>query len=541
MINPMDFSAEKSRLLTELNTLDEHLAAAEQATEVDLADMRRKLTHARSAVAGERFSIALFGGFAEGKSTIANALLGRSDLLTGPEPTTTVVTEIPGGDYVIVDTPGLFPVGLEHDARTREYISEANLILFVLPPQNPLKDSHREVVSWLLNDLGKLSATIFVVNKMDEVADVEDDDEFKERAIIRREVVLETLSRYVGKPVHPDIVCVAADPRQKGAVYWLAHPEEYDRLSRVGELRHLMDASMREAKQTLILRAGLDVLREARGESLIRIRSAIRAIEEQIKVTENSRIEISEEIDELEKDSRQAWEGLMKEFENERKRLVLGINNQADARKLATYVIAEIGKDGDELLRRVGRLITTYAEPLAGSARRRMEHIDSSFEFQKGAQKKVFDAVGKVGARLGAWLAGQSTRVLADAVLKMNRAAKLTKFKPWGAVKVANKFKTFGKIVALLGPVLDALSVAFDIWTEHQLKKKRAELTESVDAFFREIRDELTLEHLRAECCPGLEEAQKLLGSLAGEQGDYRAVRDKLEEAEGVLDQFNIS
>jgi hypothetical protein len=202
--------------------------------------------------------------------------------------------------------------------------------------------------------------------------------------------------------------------------------------------------------------------------------------------------------------------------------------------------MAEIGKDGDELLRRVGRLITTYAEPLAGSAKRRMEHIDASFEVQKDAQKKVFDAVGKVGTRLGAWLAGQSTRALADAVLSMNRAAKLTKFKPWGAVKVASKFKTIGKIVALLSPVLDVLSVAIDIWKERQLKKKGAELTESVDGFFREIRDEFTLAHLRAECCPGLEEAQKVLAGLTDEQGDYRAVRDKLEEAERVLGEFNV-
>src|SRR5881397_1486849 len=80
MTNLMDFSAEKSRLLTELNTLDEHLAAAEQATEVDLADMRHKLAHAHSALAAERFSIALFGAFSDGKTTIANALLGQSDL-----------------------------------------------------------------------------------------------------------------------------------------------------------------------------------------------------------------------------------------------------------------------------------------------------------------------------------------------------------------------------------------------------------------------------------------------------------------------------
>lgn len=94
----MDFPAEKNRLLAQLKTFDQILAAAEQATEVDLADMRSKLAHAASAVEAERFSIAMFGAFSDGKTTIASALLGRSDLATGPEPTTEVITPIPSGD-----------------------------------------------------------------------------------------------------------------------------------------------------------------------------------------------------------------------------------------------------------------------------------------------------------------------------------------------------------------------------------------------------------------------------------------------------------
>ena len=122
----------------------------------------------------------------------------------------------------------------------------------------------------------------------------------------------------------------------------------------------------------------------------------------------------------------------------------------------------------------------------------------------------------------------------------MNRAVKLTKFKPWGAMKVASKFKAIGKIVALLGPFLDALSVAIDLWTDHQLKKKRTELTESVEGFFREIRDELTLDHLRAECCPGLEEAQKVLDGLAAEQGQYEPCSIWWRAHQRLLDQFNV-
>lgn len=536
MTSTLDFAAEKQRLLASLRDLDEALAAAEEVTQVDFGDLRQKIARASSAVAVERFSIALFGAFSDGKTTLAGALLRRTDLRTGPEPCTDDIVELAVGDYLVVDTPGLFPLGLTHEDRTRKYISEANLILFVLPPQNPLKESHREVVTWLLQDLGKLHGTVFVVNKMDEVADVEDDEEFQGSAAILREVVLKTLGRYLQRPTTAAVVCVAADPRQLGLEYWVAHPEEYERLSRIEELRHLMNKAVREARRGLILRAGFDVLREARDNSVERIDGAIRAVNEQLKVSENGRREISEEISELEKDSRDTWDALMKEFENERKRLVLGISAQADAQKLATYILAEIGKDGDELIRRVDRLITTHAEPLAGNARRRMEHIEASISFQKDAQKQVFDTVGKVGVRLAAWLAGQTTRGMADAILRMNRAWRFTRFKPWGAVKVASKFKAVGKILALLGPILDVVSVVIEVLTQRQLTKRKGELTDAVDGLFREVRDELTLPALRIECCPGLEEAREVLRSLAQEQEDYRTVCEKLVVAKQALD-----
>jgi GTPase SAR1 family protein len=535
-----DFSAEKQRLLNQLRTLHEQLAAAEKATEVDLLDLQQKVTHAIEGVSAEQFSIALFGAFSDGKTTLAGALVGRSDLKIGPEPTTDEITELSCGDYTIVDTPGLFPVGLMHDERTRKYISEANLILFVLPPQNPLKESHREVVKWLLDHLGKLPATVFVVNKMDEVADVDDDGEFQESAAVRREVVVETVARYVGKTVSAMVVCVAADPRQKGLAHWLEHPDEYEQLSRMDELRRLTDRIMREARRTLILRAGFDVLREAQGEARLRIGEALRAIDEQLRLTENAEREVAEEIEELEEESRLTWVGLMKEFENERKRLVVGIDARADARSLATYVMAEIGKEGDELLRRVDRLITDHAEPLAGNAQRKMENIDTAVGFQQGARTKVFKAVGKVSGRLGQWLVRQSTRGLADAVLNMNRAWKLTKFKPWGAVKLAGKIKVFGKILVILGPILDILGPVMDMWTEHKLNNKKAELTGAIDDFFRELRDQLTLVNLRAECCPGMEESRQVRGSLGKEREDYRIVLDKLRDAERVIEELKF-
>ena len=72
--------------------------------------------------------------------------------------------------------------------------------------------------------------------------------------------------------------------------------------------------------------------------------------------------EICDEVDEIEKDSREKWEGLMKEFENERKRLILGINNQSDPEKLGCYARAEIGQL--TWFDRSGRTLGTAGQPV---------------------------------------------------------------------------------------------------------------------------------------------------------------------------------
>ena len=139
---------------------------------------------------------------------------------------------------VLVDTPGLFgykeKVG-EGSGKieaykdiTRRYVSEAHLVLYVMNSTNPVKDSHREELTWLFRTLNLLSRTVFALSRFDEVADVEDEDEYKENLDIKRSNVANRLRQLIGltdeEASDLSIVGVAANPFDKGVEYWLSRP-----------------------------------------------------------------------------------------------------------------------------------------------------------------------------------------------------------------------------------------------------------------------------------------------------------------------------
>ncbi len=84
---------------------------------------------------------------------------------------------------------------------TRRYISEAHLIFYVVDATNPLKESHSDIVKWVLRDLNKLSSTIFVINKMDEVTSLTDQALFDEQAAIKKANLKGKLQRAADLPL----------------------------------------------------------------------------------------------------------------------------------------------------------------------------------------------------------------------------------------------------------------------------------------------------------------------------------------------------
>ena len=212
----ININREKQIIIDKLVSLKSKLLKVETDFKIDLTELINKVNQAIINVKDDVFSIAFFGAFSDGKSTILSVLLNKLDIDISPEPTTDKIQAYKFNDYQIIDTPGLFSENLIHDDLTKKYISEANIIIYTVDPVNPLKDSHIPTIRWILSDLKKYESTIFVINKMDEVADLEDDNDFNKNVEIKKEVVLGILKDEVGINKNDKIVCVAADPFELG-------------------------------------------------------------------------------------------------------------------------------------------------------------------------------------------------------------------------------------------------------------------------------------------------------------------------------------
>ena len=153
---------------------------------IDVQDDLQKIAAALKSIESDVLRIALLGAFSDGKTSVVAAWLGKimGDMKIDMDESSDRVSiykpdGLPG-QCEIVDTPGLFgdkekTVNGEqvmYEDITKRYISEAHLILYVVDATNPLKESHSAVAKWVLRDLNKLTSTVFVINKMDEVTAV---------------------------------------------------------------------------------------------------------------------------------------------------------------------------------------------------------------------------------------------------------------------------------------------------------------------------------------------------------------------------------
>lgn len=202
------FSIEKQAAIDSLLQLRSMLETLGEM-EIDIGDDLQKIASAITAVESDVLRIALLGAFSDGKTSVIAAWLGKvmedmnismdesSDRLSIYKP------EGLPGQCEIVDTPGLFGdkereidgEQVMYEDLTKRYISEAHLIFYVVDATNPLKESHSDIVKWVLRDLNKLSSTIFVINKMDEVANLTNQVLFDEQAVIKKENLKSKLQR----------------------------------------------------------------------------------------------------------------------------------------------------------------------------------------------------------------------------------------------------------------------------------------------------------------------------------------------------------
>ena len=198
----------------------------------------------------KKLKVVLIGGFSEGKTSIAAAWLEEYDkkkMKIAMTESTDDIREYNVENINLVDTPGLF--GFKETANkekykdiTKKYISEANIVLYVMNSDNPIKESHKEEIQWLFRDLNLLPRTVFILSRFDNVADIEDDNDYNGMLKIKRENVLKRLEDF--EVIHAEdskklpVVAIAANPFDEGIEYWLANLDEFKKISHIDSLQH---------------------------------------------------------------------------------------------------------------------------------------------------------------------------------------------------------------------------------------------------------------------------------------------------------------
>lgn len=90
-----------------------------------LSDLKQKI----------KLEIAFVGQYSAGKSTIISAISGNKDIKIGQDITTDIPQAYPWGNLLLADTPGIYAGRPEHDKISIEYMNKADLLIYVITSQ----------------------------------------------------------------------------------------------------------------------------------------------------------------------------------------------------------------------------------------------------------------------------------------------------------------------------------------------------------------------------------------------------------------------
>lgn len=211
--------------------------------------------------------VVLIGSFSTGKTCVLAGLLNRYEdgMKIDIDESTDDITCHPynGNGYEIIDTPGLFGTKktiyddneeIKLSDLTKKYISEAHVVLLVTTANPPIRESHFSMIKYILRDLGKLDSTIFVINRLDDTGiSMSDESQYRTMCANKKNSLISQLRECINLSKTEEsglkVACVAADPGEKGAEYWMkeGNKEKYEVRSHMETLRVMIDDFVKES------------------------------------------------------------------------------------------------------------------------------------------------------------------------------------------------------------------------------------------------------------------------------------------------------
>lgn len=505
------FAAETQKFIGRLEQFGALLKEAKSkaissALDESFSKSLKKVEALMEDVRSGKLKISLVGAFSDGKTSTVAGFLGHADpsmKIAEEESSDEIVEYTPQNidadvpPCVFVDTPGLF--GRKFSNKTEEWISQAHVIIYVVSAVNPLKDSHKFTIEWLLEKLKKFDNSVFVINMMDKVCDYTDIDDFTEQKEEKTRFLKGNVARFCGialddvRMEHLNIVCIAADPDGRGLQsddrghenYWLTDDRrvKYERYSHMQDLRD----------------AVADIIRATLAERLISS-SALAAVKEETrknceeltneasKLTDAVIPEVERTINTLKTDLADARKDFRREKRPCREELLSLENDICEKIRNVTMeefnalYEDELGGSGDDagykLLGRINDILTDHFASLMegivnrinGDFEAGVSHIDTALRMMRKGAKTISSmtkSVDRAMVFVGRDLLGKLGVVI--------------KFKPWQAVKIA---KFAGKGLPVIGTIV---SFVADIWRMVTDAKAQRRFNDMKDNLRKEI------------------------------------------------------
>lgn len=501
MYNFKDYLANKDELINRMKAVKNQIIELENM-EIDISEAVKKIDNAIDIIQTEKVSVVLVGAFSDGKTSVAAGWMNEklSNMkISSDESSDEILCYIPNtipDGCQIIDTPGLFgdKVGSDDNGGTialseitKKYISEANLILYVVTAKNPIKESHKECVSWILKDLNKKASTIFVINRMDDIADLTDEDDFQFQAKIKTENLQGKLLECglsEEEAVGAKVACISAAPNGKGIEVWNSHREEYLKRSHLSNLEKMTNEILENSGKELITKTGCDILNN-----------------EIMKMIELLDYQEKQMIDVIIPERRECLKRNKKDLESLYKRLMRSRKDMKDALKALNkkkinairssdienfrdMMEDEIGilpdKEGYVLNSEINDIFQEFVDIYSGWS----IDLGKKFQAEYDKQNEAIDGLLKKGANgvaiglKGAGKLGAGTfksGIFAGREL-LGKMGVVIKFKPWQVTKMA-AFAT--KALPVIGAGIDVVA---NIVENVMAQKRNKQFAESKDS-----------------------------------------------------------
>lgn len=493
----------KKEIIDKLTQLkNKLLLVRERYPFLDISSELSKVQQTIENLEREKFMIALFGAFSDGKTSVLSTLIKNFNLPINPNPTTDNVQEYSYEDFIFVDTPGLFSEKTDHDEKTREFISKANVILYVCDAVNPIKESHIPFIKWLLEDLKKIESTIVILNKMDSTGTfLDNDSEYAEMCRIKSRAVKETLTNHSIKDIENiPIVCISANPYELGFEYWQNNWDEYTKLSRIELVRTYINDFISH-KEKLIVNTGISVIRDV----AIEILKKLNRLKEIVQIeNEKMRYEVdklSQDFDEYERLAKECYYDYKKRLIGIREELLSAINTASNGEDMAEIIEKEIGEYGYILRNKIEAQVEEILRPLN----------DYMVILNKNLEIAIKDTenLESPDQEITQWLIIGS-KSFSNFILSFNKRELMMKLlnikKTWfdpiykvpfsgrgahmvWASKWAGRLQGFASLMQKIGPMLQIASLIKEIFDRLEFDNKKKEIKNHIEEFFKELID----------------------------------------------------